>query len=147
MRRWVVAIIAGTILLVVTTGGVLSAQAQEASRGQFKYNVFGTEVAGCGPFIEAVEGEHKARPNTAGPRNFYTREYGIYVSYATGFLTGVSWGIAHTLIRNDTIGASFLSDYESLMVWLESYCRAHPLDQYVDALTNLRIALEAKEPQ
>jgi hypothetical protein len=144
-----------TILGGIVAIAALTGQAQ-GDEHFFGYPPSGAGSERCGQFLQAADGEHQARPRNADPTKLYTRGYTLYVVYALGFLTGAS-AEAELLAeaRAAEAGAGRLASkagqaglstgyFASEMVFLENYCRQHPLDNYMDALIDLRTALLAK---
>jgi hypothetical protein len=63
------------------------------------YIILGEGMASCGEFLQAAEAERKARPPTARPTEVYNRDYGNFVHFADGFLTGANaWDTTHSEI-------------------------------------------------
>jgi hypothetical protein len=84
MRTAARAAIVRSIALVVA----LTAPAQ-AQRGTIW--VFGTGTKSCGQFLQAADGERKARARHAAPETMYTLEYLAFVTWTEGFLSGTNF--------------------------------------------------------
>jgi hypothetical protein len=125
------------IVGAITSIAALTGPAQ----GEERFLVFPVGNQGCGQFLQAVDAEHKARPRNASPTAMYTMEYLMYEFYAEGFLTGANYA------SRAEIGSSITDKFVGEMAWLENYCRQHPLDDYVNAVTHLRATLAVKEQQ
>jgi hypothetical protein len=124
------AIIGGIALI---TGLTWQARGEEEGFSGIGYGNYS-----CGRFLQVVDDERKVRPPFTAPGAYYTGEYAAFQSYAAGFLSGANWAKLEYVRPAD---ASFAGE----MVWLEDYCREHPLDNYVRAVMNLRKALATKE--
>ncbi len=92
----------------------------------------GVGVSSCGEFLRGADDERKRRSPNAGSTAIYDIKFGSFVSYADGFLTGTNYSdpIEGNVGKN--------TDLASRMAWLENYCRNHPLDQYINAVIELR---------
>jgi hypothetical protein len=99
----------------------------------------GEGQASCGEFLQAVEGERRARMPGDPAETYRTPDYGKYLNFADGFITGANF----TDLRWRMLGQS--SDHAGRMTWLENYCRKNPLDAYVTALIELRTFLSVKQ--
>jgi hypothetical protein len=99
---------------------------------------FGEGTASCREFLQAAEAERKARPPTARPTEVYNRDYGAFVHFADGFLTGANmWDTTHPYLGKGT-------DTQGRMAWIENYCRAKPLDEFTHAVIGLRVYLRGE---
>jgi hypothetical protein len=127
--------VAVVLLIAVLVG---QAQAQQGMSG------FGPGLDSCGQFLHAVDSERKARPPNSTSNRLYTRDYIAYESYLEGFLTGANWGnwAATKGFVDTNVGFSINDYFAGEMLWLENYCRAHPLDTYLAAVINLRKTLK-----
>jgi hypothetical protein len=138
MRAAIQATIVGGITLIAALNG--RAQDQQG------FTSFGIES--CGRFLQAVDGERKARPRNPVPDADYTSLYALFEGYALGFLTGANWAMVHSNNYEEAnVGNSMNDHFAGAMAWLETYCRQHPLDNYYEALEHLRVGLAAKERQ
>jgi hypothetical protein len=127
------------IVGAVTLTAALIGQAQA-------YTVFGPGNFSCGEFLQAADGERKARPRDATPDGTYTAGYLSFESYAQGFLSGINW--ARQYNSSDAhVGSSMHDYFTAAMTEIENYCHQHPLDIYLRALISLRNTLETKEQQ
>lgn len=98
--------------------------------------MFGIGNNSCAQYLQAAESERRARPSSANPDAIYSADYGSYVDFADGFLTGAN---STSLAPNLLVGLD--SDHPGRMAWLENYCRNNPLGYYVSALMALRTYL------
>jgi hypothetical protein len=98
--------------------------------------VIGMGNNGCGPYLQAVEGERKARPVGADAEQVYSASYAAYVDFADGFLSGANNIDA---FPRRMVGAS--TSRAGRMLWIENYCRAQPLARFGGALLALRAYL------
>jgi hypothetical protein len=108
------------------------------SKDQEPFTIIGIARNSCGNFLEALDGERKARPPNADPDGIYTQRYGGYLDFADGFLTGANYADNPP---NRMIGQG--NDHAGRMAWLENYCRRYPLISYGSALYALRKQLES----
>jgi hypothetical protein len=100
--------------------------------------VLGVGGSSCGEYLHSREEELKARPVNPEQDAVYSMNYLAFSSYANGFLTGTN---IKSIQPTDgsverLVGQS--SDGYGRMLWLENYCREHPLDNYLSALMMLR---------
>ncbi len=86
----------------------------------------------CGELIQASDAERKERPPGARATQTYNREFHTFIAVADGFLTGANY----TDPTRRMVGSG--TEQPGRIAWLEAWCRAHPLDQYVVALIELR---------
>jgi hypothetical protein len=128
MTTTITSAIIGGIALIGLTG---QARGEEGGFSAIGYGNYS-----CGRFLQVVDDERKVRPPLTAPGAYYTREYAAIQSYAAGFLTGANWAKLENVAPAD-------DSFSGEMVWLENYCREHPLDHYIFALINLRNALAA----
>jgi hypothetical protein len=89
----------------------------------------------CGQYVQAADGERKARPPGAAFNLIYDRNYDAFMNATDGFLTGAN---AHDSVHA-TAGEG--TDAQGRMSWLENYCRSHPLDKFIEALFAFRTDL------
>jgi hypothetical protein len=99
---------------------------------------FGAGTESCGKFILAVDGERRARPPNSNPDIAYTVQFGMFMDFADGFLTGFNYAGE---VRS-TVGAK--TDHAGRMVWVENYCRTNPIAKYRTALVALRDYLASR---
>ena len=101
--------------------------AVNVNAGPFTYG-YGSGT--CGAYIKAVE---DARENS-------TCEYSIVKQLYSSWFQGYASGLSHLP------GADYVKDMDdnALELWLENYCRAHPLEQFGSACSNLIVELEEK---
>jgi hypothetical protein len=99
--------------------------------------MIGLALSSCGAFLDAMEGERKARPPNASPDGIYSQKYGGFLDFADGFLAGASYA---DTTPNRMIGRE--TDHAGRMAWLENYCRRDPLMSYGSAVFELRKHLE-----
>ncbi|MHA7061881.1 hypothetical protein [Azospirillum argentinense] len=115
-------------LFLITNNGVQAAASSDGS-----YYAFGPGAESCGTFLSAREAEVSVRKAQGrGEENgFATARYGHYLGYVSGW---------NTMVNVTTPGVENLfqgTDIGGVMVWLENYCRQHPLDQFAMALSAL----------
>src|SRR6266851_1348233 len=120
------------ILFVVFIASLLSARAAVAGEGGV-FTVFGDGQRSCGEYIEATEAEKKLRPPTAQPEAVYSRDFQSFADFTDGYFSGAnSKDVAqYRLLAEGT-------DHAGRMAWLENYCRTHPIDAFIKALSGLR---------
>jgi hypothetical protein len=141
-RRHIAPTIRKTVIIAFASTAALVGQAK--SSPFLSVGGFGAE--GCGHFLKAVDDEHKARPFNAKPNSIYTMDYFIFENYALGFLSGANWASASLGDNKDAaVGSSGTDDFAGPMIWLENYCRDHPLDNYIAGVIHLRAILAARE--
>jgi hypothetical protein len=112
---------------VVAVAGVALSAGQASGR---EYVIWGQGSASCGEYVQAADAERKERPANAKPDTVYDRNYQAFVGFADGYLSGVN-----AVLSDGMVGKH--SDHAGRMAWLENYCRAHPLSQYVEAVGSL----------
>jgi hypothetical protein len=83
-----------------------------------RYMVVGMGAKSCGSFIEAS-------------RNNSKTTYLRFETWLTGYLSAYNRDTSQTY---DIRGGS---DLDGINVWLENYCRANPLETYIDAVYQL----------
>ena len=69
-------------------------------------------------------------PSAGRAHTVYDRNYQAFLDFADGYLSGVN-----AVLSDGRVGEH--SDHAGRMAWLENYCRAHPLSQYVEAVGSL----------
>jgi hypothetical protein len=91
----------------------------------------------CGQFLKSVE-EYKRVDKSGTDDGVSTPVYTGYMSYLWGFLAGANYfDRAH-----DSVGAR--SEVHANSLFLENFCRAHPLEIFQIALEYLRAELIKK---
>jgi hypothetical protein len=128
-----------TLLAEVLASAQPVAEPNSNGKSNEPFISFGLAWTSCGAFLEAMEGERRARPQNAVPDAIYSQRYGGYLDFADGFLTGANYAAA---TPNRTIGQA--NDHAGRMAWLENYCRQDPVGTYIRALLALREHLEAR---
>jgi len=134
MRTAARAAFVGSITLVVA----LTAPAR-AEQGTLW--VFGTGTNSCGQFVQVADREHKAKSHHTAPEVISTLGYVAFVTWTEGFLSGTNFS------EHAMVGANISDHFADAMAWIENYCRQHPLDSYLNAVMQLKVALAAKEPK
>ena|SRR6185437_5867851 len=96
-----------------------------ADKNKDPFTQIGLANNSCGAFLEAMDGERKARPPNASPDGVYSQRYGGYLDFVDGFITGANYAddVPHRMIGQGT-------DHAGRMQWLENYCRRYPLSLY-----------------
>src|SRR5207248_1659450 len=87
-------IVKEALLICVVVGGLAVSQAAWAdddNRYKQPLNVFGVGLNSCGQYLQAFEGERKARSPGASPDAVYTLPYSGYLDFVDGFLTGANF--------------------------------------------------------
>jgi hypothetical protein len=115
----------------------MASDARADDRDKEPFTMIGLATDSCGAFLQAMEGERKARLATASPDDIYTRKYGGYLDFADGFISGANYSDTQP---NRMIGQD--SDHAGRMAWLENYCHRDPLSSYGHAVFALRKHLE-----
>ena len=104
--------------------------------------IFGQGNQSCGEFLQAADDERKTKPSNPVPHALYTMSYAAFFNYTEGFLSGANWGAAMQQdIKHETVGSGIHDYFSGTMVWLENYCRQHPLENYGSAVFNLTTTL------
>jgi hypothetical protein len=119
-------------LVIVFIACLLSARAPVAAEGGV-FTAFGEGQRSCGEFIEATEAEKKLRPPTAESETVYSRDFQSFADFADGYLSGAN-SKDDAQYRRLAEG----TDHAGRMVWLQNYCRTHPIDAFIKALIGLR---------
>lgn len=109
-----------------------------AAGGDGGFFALGEGQASCGEFLSAAEGARRARLPGDKPNVYRDPDYGQYVNFADGFITGANWADRRSRMRG------WGTDHMGRMVWIESYCRNHPLDPFIAALIKLRSSLPSR---
>lgn len=105
------------------------------------WNIGGAAAASCGEYLEAATSERTNRPPGASAGFIYDRGFQDYAGTANGFLSGANWMAAVAGMPDVDRNAGQTTDIWGRMGWLENYCRAHPLDKFIIALTKLHESL------
>jgi hypothetical protein len=145
LRNAAAASIAAILASLITMTGL--------AQGGIHTIYFSPGDASCGQIIQAVDAERKAKPRNASPDAYYTGDYIMYKMYALGFLSGANWATGWLTSEYpdalkdipSAVGSSVRDEFVGSMLWLENYCRQHPLDVFATALVNLRNTLSQKE--
>lgn len=122
-RRWRLGIAGLSVIVLVCRAG--AADAQERAAG---VATWGIGQISCGRFIT----ERERRAGAHGPYDATFRQWLL------GFITALNWMDPN---RQDLLEGS---DAEGAMLWVENYCRTHPLDTFFDAALALRQELAAR---
>ncbi|HME25895.1 MAG TPA: hypothetical protein VKI44_31940 [Acetobacteraceae bacterium] len=87
-------------------------------------------------YLQARDAEAQARPPDTPSGRIFTSQYIIFVGLADGVLTA-----ANRLDNaNSSVGVNSVAT--DRMDWLETYCRNHSLDLFVNAVFSLREHLQ-----
>jgi hypothetical protein len=128
MRLW-----AAVLISIPCASAIHLAFAQQVSAW-----ITGTSTASCGEYVQAAEAERRARPQGAKLNAVYDRGFQAFVDSTEGFLSGANYMDS----ADRTAGQG--TETWGRMQWLENYCRAHPLDSFFTAETQLRQYLIAQ---
>jgi hypothetical protein len=81
------------ILRVLVCCGLFSVAdaAWADDKDQQPFTMIGIALNSCGAFLEAMQGERKARPPNADPETIYTQRYGGYLDFTDGFISGANY--------------------------------------------------------
>lgn len=116
-----------TTALLLALTRLSSAYASTMEGQYFAYRNFG-----CGEFTEAYTAEKSARAaaNDASGERIHTFKYDEIVWFITGWLTHFNSATPDTynMLPNGLLGA---------ILWLDSYCKSHPLNGVIDGLFTL----------
>jgi hypothetical protein len=85
--------------------------------------MYGLGTQGCGKYVAATD-----QAKRGDGQAVYQ-----YITWMSGFMSHASGVNGVDYFKN--------SDTESVQLWLENYCRAHPLEPFATAVTQLAIAL------
>jgi len=118
------------VCVVVFTATTTHAQSQ-TSNDQSAWGL-GLGNNSCGQYIRAADSERKLKPGGSLSRAYYDIAYFGYLSFMEGYITALN--SAGTQFR--FVGAK--SDDDALMAWLDNYCHAHPLENFLTAVYYLR---------
>jgi hypothetical protein len=111
----------------------LSLAAPQSARAQYPiFLALGEGQASCGEFLDAVQAERKAREPRDPVESYRVARYGAYLNFADGFVSGANFGDP----TYRTVGQN--TEHTGRMRWLENYCRANPLNGFLDAVVSLR---------
>jgi hypothetical protein len=97
-----------------------------------RYLALGQAALTCVKYLEARDAEAQARPPDTPPGRIFTGRYFMFVGLADGVLTA-----ANRLDNADpNVGVDSVAP--DRMDWLETYCRDHSLELFVNAVFSLR---------
>ena len=137
--------IAVVLLITVLVGQSRAQQNTAAPTMTRTFNVltFGEGQKSCGEFLQAADDERRAKPPNSPSGVECSRSYIGFVAYAEGFLSGSNsvW-MANNQVQ---AGYSINDRFSDASLWLENYCREHPLHKYSTAVIYLVNSLTAKE--
>ena len=125
------------------TGVLVAALAWCDAPAQGSFYAFSKGVLPCGDFLQAMDGERAARIQNPPPRDLpgytssFTEDYRSFVYFADGFLTGANY------VSEVSVGAHTAPWSRAL--WLENYCRGHPLADFTAAVIELKDFLAAEK--
>lgn len=105
------------------------------------YIVFGDGTQGCGEYIQAVEREKRNPRLGAYVKDPY---YLGFTSFANGFLSGANM-MGGIFGADKDLGHA--TSIEGRMLWLENWCRQHPLSSFTDATGHLVGFLKDQKPR
>jgi hypothetical protein len=133
-------------LLITVLVGQSRAQENPAAPTMTRtFNVltFGEGRKSCGEFLQAADDERRATPPNSPSGVECSRSYIGFVEYAEGFLSGSNsvWMATNHV----QAGYSINDRFSDASLWLENYCREHPLQEYGTAVIYLVNSLSAKE--
>jgi hypothetical protein len=95
------------------------------------YAVFGDGTSSCGEYVKAADREKQ------NPRSGVTYKDPYYIgfmSFANGFLSGSNM-MGGILGSDNDLGHQ--TSFEGRMLWLDNWCREHPLSMFSDATGHL----------
>ena len=93
------------------------------------FMAYGPGVKSCGNYVKVMEGYRLGNSSDKAER----------VKFFSWFL-----GFASARSFFWRIDALYGKDFDTVEVWLEKYCREHPLDDFLGASWNLLMELEQK---
>jgi hypothetical protein len=128
ISKWLVAL---AVVFSVSGTFVSAAKSQSVILQVPTHN--GTPI-GCGSWLEARA--ERSRPNS---QTLLLRE-SAYREWVFGFLSGVAWQKSGD-DRTDLLSGT---ERAGLLLWLDNYCRANPLDSMPRAVIKLVSHLEAR---
>jgi hypothetical protein len=99
-------------VLMLLTLGASDARAGDSRNGAY----YAFNLTSCGRYAE-----DRKLPDGVG-QNFADKVY------VTGWLTAINW------TTPDTFNIAGRADIDSIMLWLDKFCREHPLQKLPDAL-------------
>ena len=100
------------------------------------YSTFGDGTESCGAYVQAAERE---KMNPMRPEYVRDRYYIGFTSFANGFISGANM-MGMTVGQSGNIGHG--SDVDGRMLWLENWCRQHPVSMFTDAVAQLVVFLK-----
>ena len=115
----------GLIVVFLALFVMMSAQASYAQQ-----TIYGMGRHSCGKYITALEGYRQN--NHQG-----SLEYFEFLCWFYGFATAVSGTLYEDILHG--------KDNDAITLWLEKYCRAHPMDEFIVASINLVGGLRGKK--
>ncbi len=89
--------------------------------------VYGVGSQGCGKYVAATDQSKRGAPQAAY----------VYMTWMSGFVSHASVLDSTDYFKN--------SDTESVGLWLENYCRTHPLESFSTAVISLMFELVKKQ--
>lgn len=89
--------------------------------------VYGEAASSCETFVEARRDE--------------MQQY-HYLAWLNGYLSAVNKYETRVPIYKGAFDIKAGQDPEGLMLWLENYCRAYPLDNFFQAVLKLQLELQ-----
>jgi len=95
------------------------------------YATFGEGTQSCGAYVQAAERERRTGLN---PGYINDRNYIGFPSFTNGYLSGAN-RMAVALGRSGNVASR--TDIEGRMIWVENWCRQHPLSMFTDAVSEL----------
>jgi hypothetical protein len=112
-----------------------AARPRTRSKAPNEVFVYGEANATCGEYVQSIESERKSRPPTAKPTQVYDRSFMVFAGVVDGFLTAENFENPNVTVVS--------ADLWGRMMWLENYCRGHPLEAFPHAIRQLRTYLES----
>lgn len=114
--------------LAALTFSAYAAPQKEARKENGAFFTYGVGNNSCGQFVAASKaGAQDSVVTAQGNGARYLSEHGIYITWASGFLT------AYNAFNPQKINLTGL-DRDGLTLWLQNWCSAHPLDSFVAAV-------------
>jgi len=96
---------------------------------QTKWKIYGYGTASCGHYVKVLEGERGEDVND-------TADYIGFMGWFSGFASAYSMRLDEEVLHE--------KDADAITLWLESYCREHPMDNFSLASMELLSALGKK---
>ena len=96
---------------------------------QTKGKIYGYGTESCGHYVKVLEGERKEEVND-------TADYIGFMGWFSGFASAYSMRTDEEVLHG--------KDADAIALWLENYCREHPLDNFSRASMELLATLEKK---